>query len=175
MKRDQLKYWLSSHAGPAGSCDSWHISSTIVPAGASMVKCGQPTISSRELEGGKKPFAAARPARQLPGVFALARVATALPLDAEAVRHAELEPIGRVAEPVDPARRRPAAGPAPRFPSAAEFAASASKTWPDRPVRSCRFPNSRSRCTPAACRPGSGARPGDPVARVPSPFGRGLG
>jgi hypothetical protein len=66
VKRDQAKNWLSSQAVLAGSCDSCTMASTTVPAGASIVKRGQPTTCSRQFEGDPDAFTGRRRA-QFPG------------------------------------------------------------------------------------------------------------
>ena len=94
---------VSSHAGPAGSCASWHISSTIVPSGASIVKCGQPTICSWNSKVTNCPCGCGLPAGNRQAASP-AGAATGSRRMRKRVGHAELEPIGRIAEPIDAAR-----------------------------------------------------------------------
>ena len=67
---------MSSHAGPAGSWASWHISSTIVPSGASIVKCGQPTTCSASSNVAANALAVAGRGAAARSPVAVRRVAT---------------------------------------------------------------------------------------------------
>ena len=140
-------------AGPAGSCASWHISSTIVPSGASIVKCGQPTICSANSKVTNMPCRGSAVAGNCQACSPCRR-GHRLPLDAEAVRACgtRTNRPGRGANGRGP--RRPAARPALRFPAAAGSAASAG-SFCSGSARSSSVAARRSRCTRAACRPGN--------------------
>ena len=89
-----------------GSCDSCVISSTTVPAGASTVRNGNPTICSGSSNVAKAPSPGGGSSRHAPSPDGVGR---GLVHDLEGAGHAVLEPVARVAEPADTAGARQAA------------------------------------------------------------------